>query len=348
VNITGASILLRGQTLYVRGWAADTVTAAPVTSVTISIDGSSVGTATLGISRPDVATFYNRPDYTNSGWSFQMSTSSLSLAVHTVAATATGPSGTAQVGGTKSITINALPGGGQEIGSLDVAGDSNGSPTVLTTGTLVVRGWAADTATGAPVTSVTVLVDGVSAGLAVLGGSRQDVANYFGRSDYVASGWTLLTAVAGFSLGTHTVTAMSVGPSGSAQLPGTNTITISTQAGAGQEIGSLDAAGDSAGNPTVFRGAQLFVRGWAADTVTGAPVTTVRIFVDGTSVGTATLGLTRNDVATFYGRSDYTNCGYTFQTSTSAMSTGPHTVTAIGVGPSGSAQLPGTKTATIQ
>jgi hypothetical protein len=94
----GLATIAQGQTLFVRGWAADTITGAPVQSVTIKIDGVSVGTATLGIARPDVANAYNRIDYANSGWSFQMSTSSLSVASHTVAAVAAGTSGTAQVG----------------------------------------------------------------------------------------------------------------------------------------------------------------------------------------------------------------------------------------------------------
>jgi hypothetical protein len=144
------------------------------------------------------------------------------------------------------------------------------------------------------------------------------------------------------------VTATSTGPSGTAQLSGIRTITISNQAPPGQEIGSLDLAGDSAGNLTLFKGAPLFVRGWAADTVNGAPVTSVTISVDGTSVGTATLGIARADVATGYGRSDYTNSGWSFQGSTAALSLGQHTVSATAVGPSGSAPLPVNKTITVQ
>jgi N-acetylmuramoyl-L-alanine amidase len=218
---------------------------------------------------------------------------------------------------------------------------------VIKTGTLYVNGWATDTASGAPVNSVTVLVDGNSMGSATLGSSRSDVKNFFGRSDYAGSGWSFQTTVSALSLGPHSVTATSTGPSGTAQLVGTKTVTISNQAAGGQEIGILDAAGDSAGNSNVFKGAPLFVRGWAADTVSGAPVTSVTIYVDGTSIGTATLGSARPDVAAFYGRADYTNSGWSLQASTAAMSTGQHTVTATAVGPSGSASL-GSKTVTIQ
>jgi hypothetical protein len=77
-DVNAVGNLGKGQTLYVRGWAVDTATGAPVTSVTVFVDGSNVGPATLGLARPDVAQGFGRSDYTNSGWSFQMSTSSLS------------------------------------------------------------------------------------------------------------------------------------------------------------------------------------------------------------------------------------------------------------------------------
>ena len=66
--------------------------------------GAAVGTATLGITRPDVANYYGTSGFTHSGWSFHMSTSALRLSQHSVRATAVGPSGTAQVG-VRTVTI---------------------------------------------------------------------------------------------------------------------------------------------------------------------------------------------------------------------------------------------------
>ena len=103
-DVTGDATVVKGAPLYVLGWAADTVGAAPVQSVTVFVDGNRVGTASLGIARPDVAVF-GRSDYTNSGWSFQMSTSTLTSALHTITVTAVGQSGIAQVGGSKAVTI---------------------------------------------------------------------------------------------------------------------------------------------------------------------------------------------------------------------------------------------------
>jgi hypothetical protein len=212
----------KGATLYVRGWAADTASGAPVQSVTVFVDGSSAGTATLGAARSDVAQAFNRSDYTNSGWNFQMSTGALSVGSHSVTATAAGSSGTGPLLRTKTVNITA----GQEIGYVDMAGDVQGGATVAQGGTLYVRGWAADTASGAPVQSVTVLVDGSSVGTATLGAARPDVAQAFNRSDYANSGWNFQMSAGTLTVGSHSVTATAAGSSGTGSLLRTKTVNI--------------------------------------------------------------------------------------------------------------------------
>lgn len=108
---TGGTTISRSATLMVSGWAVDSYAGAPVTSVSVYVDGVSVGTGTLGVARTDVAAAYSRPDYTNSGWTFSMSASGLSPGQHVVTATAMGPSGTAPLG-SKTITITAVGSGG--------------------------------------------------------------------------------------------------------------------------------------------------------------------------------------------------------------------------------------------
>lgn len=336
-DANGKTTIGKGGTLYVSGWAADTATGAPVQSVAIFIDGSSVGIATLGFSRSDVAQAYDST-YMASGWKFQVSTSSLNAGTHTVTVTAAGPSGTAQLVGNRTVTIVA----GQMVGFVDSAADGNGNATVAKGGALFVGGWAADTATGAPVHSVTIFVDGNSLGIATLGISRADVAKVYG-SMYLPSGWNCQVSTSSLSEGTHTVTATSAGPSGTAQLVGSRTITIT----AGQELGHLDSAADANGNATIAQGGTLYVGGWAADTGTGAPVQSVTIFVDGNRVGTASLGISRPDVAQAYGTSIYTASGWNFQVSTASLSAGTHTVTAKAASLSGTTQLSGDRTAMI-
>ncbi|MGD0868591.1 MAG: hypothetical protein ABSB88_03485 [Bryobacteraceae bacterium] len=114
------------------------------------------------------------------------------------------------------------------------------------------------------------------------------------------------------------------------------------------EIGSVDRAGDSKGAETVSTAEILYILGWAADTAKGAPVDRVMVDVDGISAGAATLGVVRRDVENYYSRSDYFNCGWSFQMSASKLSPGEHTVTATASGPSGTAQLGSSRTITIR
>ena len=335
----GGATVAKGATLYVRGWAADTASGAPVQSVTVFVDGNNAGTATLGAARPDVAQAFNRSDYTNSGWSFQISTAALTVGQHSVTATATGPSGTGPLLRTR--TVNITSGGGQAIGFVYMAGDAQGGATVAKGATLYVRGWAADTASGAPVQSVTVLVDGSSAGTATLGSARPDVAQAFNRSDYTNSGWNFQMSTAALSVGQHSVTATA------GTTPLVRTLTVSITSGGGQEIGYVDMAGDAQGGSTVAQSGTLYVRGWAADTVSGAPVQSVTVFVDGNSVGNATLGSARADVAQAFNRSDYTNSGWNFQISAGTLSVGQHLVTATATGSSGTGPLVRTRTVNI-
>ncbi|MDP8983202.1 MAG: S8 family serine peptidase [Acidobacteriota bacterium] len=339
----GGANVPKGATLFVRGWAVDTVAGAPVQSVTVFVDGNSVGTATLGDARPDVAQAYNSSDYTNSGWHFQMSTAALTVGQHSVTASATGPSGNGSL--LRNRTVNITAGGGQETGYVDMAGDTQGGANVPKGATLFVRGWAADTASGAPVQSVTVLIDGNSVGTATLGISRPDVAQAFNRSDYTNSGWSFQMSTGSLSVGQHSVTAMATGSSGTGALLRTGTVNIT--AGGGQEIGYVDMAGDTQGGANVSKSATLFVRGWAADTASGAPVQSVTVLIDGNSAGTATLGISRPDVAQAFNRSDYTNSGWSFQMSAAPLSVGQHSVTATASGSSGTGPLTRTQTINI-
>ncbi len=331
-DVQGGASVPKGATLYVQGWAADTASGAPVQSVTVFVDGNSAGTATLGIARPDVAQAFNRSDYANSGWSFQMSTSALSVGQHSITATAAGPSATGPL--LRSRTINITQGGGQEIGFVDLAGDAQGGSTVTSSGTLYVQGWAADTASGAARADR----DGVCRR-----NQRRDchpgkrtprrLASF--QPQRLHQQRLELMSAGALSIGQHSVTAMASGLSGTAPLVGTRTITIT----GGQEIGFVDMAGDVQGGATVSQTGTLYVRGWAADTATGAPVQIVTVFLDGTAAGTATLGVFRPDVASAFNRRDYTNSGWSFQIPAASLNTGQHSVTATATGSSGTGPL---------
>lgn len=77
---------------------------------------------------------------------------------------------------------------------------------------------------------------------------------------------------------------------------------------------------------SVPRGANLQGNGWAADNEMGAPISRVDILVNGNDVGDASLGGHRPDVASFYGRSDYTYSGWSFSWNTGGLPAGTHSL----------------------
>ena len=94
-------------TVTVVGWAIDNTSAVgtAISSVQVKVDGTVVGTATYGLSRPDVCAVYpGRPGCPNVGYSFSLNTSSLSAGSHTITVTATDSDGTPD-SGSASVTV---------------------------------------------------------------------------------------------------------------------------------------------------------------------------------------------------------------------------------------------------
>jgi uncharacterized protein (TIGR03437 family) len=81
----------------------------PVTSVQILVDGSSKGSATYGISRPDVCTPYpGRPNCPNVGFQYQLDTTFLSQGTHTIQVVAN-DSSWPLLTGSAATTVNVVP-----------------------------------------------------------------------------------------------------------------------------------------------------------------------------------------------------------------------------------------------
>jgi hypothetical protein len=80
------------DTVSITGWAVDNAAAVGTTisSVQVKVDGTVVGNATYGLSRPDVCAVYpGRPGCPNVGYSFSLNTSTLSVGTHTITVMAT-------------------------------------------------------------------------------------------------------------------------------------------------------------------------------------------------------------------------------------------------------------------
>ncbi len=231
-------------------------------------------------------------------------------------------------------------------GHLDAAYDaSTNATTVGHNNTLKVDGWATDPQSSAPVASVQVLVDGTVAGTATLGIARPDVAAAYNNPAYTNSGWTFMVPAGTLPAGTHTIGAVATDSLGmSTTLNGTASIVA-----AALPSGSTDqAAGASSGSATIAHNDSLKVLGWAANPPTGILVNQVQVLVDGTAVGTATLGQPRPDVATTLNSAVYTNSGWIFTMAAGGIAVGAHTVTAVASDPYGdSVALPGSISITV-
>ena len=113
-------------------------------------------------------------------------------------------------------------------------------------------------------------------------------------------------------------------------------------------FGSLDAAIDSTtGSTTIAQTDSLLVAGWVADPTDGAPLSNVKVYIDGALIGTPTLGLARADVAAAYG-SRYLDSGYKLIYPAATLSPGTHAVTVMAIDSGGRPTTLGPLTITVQ
>ncbi|HEY2857637.1 MAG TPA: NHL repeat-containing protein, partial [Terracidiphilus sp.] len=130
-------------------------------------------------------------------------------------------------------------------GSLDrVADNVTFSTTVGQSDSFRVRGWVADQQDGAPLSNVTVYVDGTSIGAPTLELPRATIAAEYGDA-FLNSGYLLLYPAASLSLGKHKVTVVAIDSGGRSTTLGPRIFTVATTAGIGSPFGAIGVAVDS-------------------------------------------------------------------------------------------------------
>ena len=210
-SLDGSASVSQADKVLIAGWVGDGIDGAPLGNVKVFIDGvngTPAGTPELGIPRPDVAATYSS-FYLNSGYELSYPASGLSLGVHTATVVATDKGGLSTTFGPLSFTVVAAgPPAEPPFGNLEQAVDSvSGGSIVYPADGLFIAGWAADATDGAPVSNVTVEIDGVQAGTPVLGYARPDVAAVYGAS-YLDSGYYMFVPVTGLTAGSHSASVV--------------------------------------------------------------------------------------------------------------------------------------------
>ncbi|HEY2857571.1 MAG TPA: NHL repeat-containing protein [Terracidiphilus sp.] len=176
---------------------------------------------------------------------------------------------------------------------------------------------------------------------------KEIVAATYGNA-YLNSGFMLRYPAASFSLGVHKVTVVAIDSGGRSRPFGPRNIIVATTAGAGPPFGAIgEAVDNTTGSTTVSQSHSLKVQGWVADAQDGAPLSNVKVYVDGVSIGTPTLGLPRPTIAATYG-SKYLNSGFLLLYPASSLSIGTHRVTVIAVDSGGRSTTIGPHIITVQ
>ena len=310
-------------TTAVTGWVIESTTGvgASISSVQILVDGVNLGSAIYGISRTDVCAIWpGRPGCPFVGFTYALNTSSFSSGTHSLTVLATDTVGVSD-SATISINITDTP------PTVTIDGPDEGSTVA---GTVTVSGWALDNAneTGVAITSVNVLVDGSVVGKASYGVSRPDVcAIWPGRPGCPNVGYVYSLNTTTLSPGSHTISISAVN---ALSITGTAHITVTV----GYSSPTVQIDSPTSGSVV---SSKITVNGWAIDSTSriGTAISSIKMLVDGNTVGTATYGVKRTDVCALWpGRPGCPNVGYSYSLNTAGLSAGLHilTVTATNSG----------------
>jgi hypothetical protein len=79
----------QGGTVAVSGWAGCASTSSSVVQVEILVDGRPMGTSAAGLTRPDVAEAFGRPDFGHSGWKASFAAPGVKAGTHPLTARVT-------------------------------------------------------------------------------------------------------------------------------------------------------------------------------------------------------------------------------------------------------------------
>lgn len=303
------------------GWALDNNAA--ISSVAVSIDGVSAGSAAYGAARPDVcAAFPDKPGCPNVGWNLSFDTTGVANGNHMIAVTATAANGDRATASASFVVANPTSGT-----PLRMNIDQPAAQNATVAGVAAFTGWAVDD--NAPVASVAISVDGVQKGIAGYGGNRPDVcAALPGRPGCPNVGWAFWLDTTLLTDGPHTLAVTGTSTTGD-QLTLNAPFTVSNWS----PSNPIKIAIDSPNSQSSAISGSVVFGGWAVSDI--AAIRSVSVAIDGVPVGSGNYGVNRADVcAVLPGRAGCPNVGWDLAFDTTSLANGPHTlsVTALSTG----------------
>ena len=297
-----SNLTVNSNQLKIRGWA---LASSGVKEVRVYVDGTDLGTVPYGTSRPDVNSVY--PGYSsgnNAGFDGTVNISNIASGNRKVSVKITANDGTTQTI-ERTIKVKKLP----SISCLD----EPTSNLTVNSNQLKIRGWAL---AGSGVKEVRVYVDGTDLGTVPYGTSRADVNSvYPGYSSGNNAGFDGTVNISNIASGNRKVSVKITANDGTTQ-----TIERTIKVEKLESISCLDEPTSSA----VVNSDQLKIRGWA---LAGSGIKEVRVYVDGTDLGTVPYGTSRPDVNNVYpGYSSGNNAGFDGTINLGGMATGAKTL----------------------
>ena len=302
---SNSEVITNGM-LRIKGWALH---AFGIKEIKVLVDNSQVATISTGVSRTDVNSAY--PGYfngTNSGFDETIDISGLGSGNKTVEVKII-----ARNGETQSYKRNIIIKGEESTLPFRYSLDEPVTNEKMSSNSLKIRGWAL---ASSGVKEVRVYVDGTDLGTVPYGTSRADVNNvYPGYSSGNNAGFDGTINISNISAGNKKLTVKITANDGTTQ---TIERTIKVE-----KLASISCLDEPTNNLTVKSG-QLKIRGWA---LAGSGVKEVRVYVDGTDLGTVPYGTSRADVNNVYpGYSSGNNAGFDGTINLGGMATGEKTL----------------------
>ncbi|WP_238902752.1 Ig-like domain-containing protein [Clostridium sp. YIM B02506] len=298
--------------IKVRGWALNS---SGIKEVKIYVNNSYVGSAALGKSRPDVKNAF--PSYTDgdrSGYEYTIDTSSMAVGSKTIKVQAIGNDGSTQ----ESASIVKF----DKLASYMWIDGPSANSTIK--GNVNVRGWALNSS---GIKEVKIYVNNSYVGSAVIGKSRPDVKNAFPAYTYGdKSGYEYTIDASSISSGIKTLKVQAIGNDGTIQESNVN-VNIA-------KLNPIMNIDDPVANSEVKD--NIKVRGWALNS---SGIKEVKLYVDNTYIGNASIGVSRPDVGRAY--PEYINgdkSGYEFNMNTLPIAAGMRELKVEAIGNDGSSK----------